>query len=649
MQEVVVCPNCRTKLGIPDNAAEQLIECPSCHTVFSSGPRDVAAPVSQSQHDDSANGFGAALDERHAGAERGSSALAWVITYVVVSALAGGVGLLTWHLTHDSTAQEVTSAPEREQFPDVGPNEESTILSANKDAPPVEFKQFEPTKAEPKKEVLDPPKGDVPEVAAAKKEKPANIEARPKEPPKDEIIIGADGWFEVHCLRGRFHVALPAVPVAQLTNDADSNDVGPEYMAKHPAADLVFRAGATQKGVDASLSPSAPLRSVVKRQFPDIMFDLTTEKDIVHDGVRGHDFLAVGFNKVRVVGRYFRIDYQSGKPRFIWFTAIGPGVSRSAPDVRRFLQSVKFDKGERDIPKGDMAGAKKDPRGEPKIPDTKVSDLKKPDDSKGSRPRLIGDVGEIAGKLNAHVGAVIDLEAKAALLILPAGQIKLFDYPHFKALGAYKLGGGTAYQPVYDKDRGRLFALTPNVKAKDPAGKSGGSQVLMYEIRGLLDGKFNPNSEVTPARTIPLGGFCSRLCLSPDGAWLYALESGNPKAIKVVRVNVATGTLDGALPMPEFTERLNLARDGKVLYALSHLTARTAQGPPPQGAILVVDPGAMKLLKTINIPVDPFAMEVTRGGIAFVSGHGGVRGEIIVVDTAGATPVVALWKGVTPD
>ena len=425
------------------------------------------------------------------------------------------------------------------------------------------------------------------------------------------------------------------MPVVQLTSE-DINDAGPEYTAMHPAADLVFRAGATQKDADSSLVPSAPLRSVVKRQFPEILFDLTTEKDIVHDGVRGHDFLAVGFNKVRVVGRYFRLDYQSGKPRFLWFTATGPGVSRNAPDVRRFFQSVKFDKGDRDI-------------AEAKIPDTKVSDLKKPDDPKGSRPRLVGDVGKMAGKLNAHVGAVIDLEAKAALLILPAGHVKLFDYPDFKPLGAYKLGGGTAYQPVYDKGRGRLFALTPNVKAKDPAGKSGGSQVLMYEIRGLLDGKFNPNSELTPARTIPLGGFCSRLCLSPDGAWLYVLESGNPKAIKIVRVNVATGALDGMLPMPEFTERLNLARDGKVLYALSHLTARTAQGPPPQGAVLVIDPGAMKLLKTINIPIDPFAMEVTRRGIAFVSGHGGVRGEIIVVDTAGASPVVALWKGVTPD
>ena len=119
-----------------------------------------------------------------------------------------GAGLLTWHLTHDSTAQEVTSAPERDHFPDVGTKEEPTILSANKAAPPVEFKQFEPTKEEPKKEVLDPPKADAPKVAAAKQEKPAKIESRPAESPKDEITIGADGWFEVHSLRGRFRVAL---------------------------------------------------------------------------------------------------------------------------------------------------------------------------------------------------------------------------------------------------------------------------------------------------------------------------------------------------------------------------------------------------------------------------------------------------------
>src|SRR5262249_22749462 len=162
-------------------------------------------------------------------------------------------------------------------------------------------------------------------------------------------------------------------------------------------------------------------------------------------------------------------------------------------------------------------------------------------------------------------------DAKAAMLLLPGGQAKLYSYPEFRPLGSYKLSAGSAYRPAYDRDHGRLFALTSSLKAKDPAGKPGGSQVAVYEVRALLDGRLNAQSEIAPAKTIPLGGFCSQLCLSPDGAWLYALDTGNPKSPKVVRVGVPKGDIAGTLGVHEFTDRLTLAKDGKALYALSHV------------------------------------------------------------------------------
>ncbi len=115
-------------------------------------------------------------------------------------------------------------------------------------------------------------------------------------------------------------------------------------------------------------------------------------------------------------------------------------------------------------------------------------------------PAPSGPAGKLVGRLSAHLGAVFDVEAKAALLLLPGGQAKLLDYPSFRPLGTYKLGGGTAYYPVYDKTKGRLYVLTPSAKAKDPAGKPGGSQLVCYDVRGLLAGRLKPRAELRPSR-----------------------------------------------------------------------------------------------------------------------------------------------------
>jgi hypothetical protein len=263
-------------------------------------------------------------------------------------------------------------------------------------------------------------------------------------------------------------------------------------------------------------------------------------------------------------------------------------------------------------------------------------------------PLMPGEVSKIAGQLNPYLGALIDMETNNALLLLPSGQAKLYAYPEFTALGTFKLGAGPAYRPVHDKANGRVFALSPNLKGKDQPGTAGGSQVIIYAIRDLLEGKLKKNSELAPSKTIELGGFCTHLCISPDAETLYALDTSNPKAIKVLRVSVAKGKVDGNVRMPEYTGNLTLARDGKTLYALSHLTPHSIKAPSLEGAILIIDPETMTLTNTVNIPIDPFAMEVTKEGIIFVSGFGGVRTDIAVITIGKRTPVMAMWRGVLP-
>jgi HEAT repeat protein len=265
------------------------------------------------------------------------------------------------------------------------------------------------------------------------------------------------------------------------------------------------------------------------------------------------------------------------------------------------------------------------------------------------RSKTIGDLGKVATTLDLHQGAVIDVDAKTALLFLARGKVKRYSYPEFKPSGTYMLDHGTAFGPIYDKDSGRLFVLEPAYKSELaeslPDKMRRGIQVTVYQIRDLLNRKLkndDKDAKVKASKTISLEGKCSHLCLSPDGAWLYALDQNNyPKEVKVVRVNLATEKIDEKkVDMPDSTFRLSLARDGKTLYALSGDPAFKAKR-----AILAIDAEDMVLKKPINLPVDPFDLVTTKEGVVFVSGSGNKASEITILDVR-TGKVEATWKGV---
>lgn len=285
---------------------------------------------------------------------------------------------------------------------------------------------------------------------------------------------------------------------------------------------------------------------------------------------------------------------------------------------------------------------------DPGAPKIKILDFNVPD---GPGVRNPGTpraelTSKYKGRVSANLGAVFDVDAKAALLLLPGGQAKLFDYPTFKPLATYKLGGGNAYYSVYDKAKARLYVLSPSAKAKDPTNKPGGSQVMCYDVRGVLDGRLNAHAELVPAQVIALGGFCTHSCLSPDGGWLYALDA---KAHKILRVNLSQVKIDASAAVPTYTDGLFLASDGRRLYALAHTAPRTAKGPLPKGTIVVIDAPSLTPVKTVQIATDPFALAATKDEVVFVSSRGGVRGDIGVLDLKQEPPIVATWRGVPPN
>ena len=265
------------------------------------------------------------------------------------------------------------------------------------------------------------------------------------------------------------------------------------------------------------------------------------------------------------------------------------------------------------------------------------------------RSKTIGDLGKAVETLDIHLGAVIDVEEKAALLFLARGQVKHYSYPEFKHSRTYELDAKEAYGPLYDKGNGRLFVLDPAYKytyqANDEDKMRRGIQVTVYQIHDLLNRKLKNNgkdAKVKASKTIRLDGKCSHLCLSPDGAWLYALDRTKyPKEVKVVRVNLATEKIDEKkVDMPDYTSSLSLARDGKTLYALLGDLALKAKG-----AILAIDAEEMVLKKTIDLVFAPSDLVSTKEGIVFVSGSGNKASEITILDIR-TKEVVATWKGV---
>ena len=147
---------------------------------------------------------------------------------------------------------------------------------------------------------------------------------------------------------------------------------------------------------------------------------------------------------------------------------------------------------------------------------------------------------------------------------------------------------------------------------------------------------------------MPLGTFATQLLLSPDGAWLYFLDAQDPKTVKIGRLSTEKGESGGEVALAENTDCVCLSPDGKRIYAGAHVGLRsTIKAKPHKGSIQVIDTAAMKLEKTVDVPIDPFALDASNAGLVFASGGSGSRTEIAVLDVNTAEPALTVWKGLT--
>src|SRR5262249_43552265 len=143
-----------------------------------------------------------------------------------------------------------------------------------------------------------------------------------------------------------------------------------------------------------------------------------------------------------------------------------------------------------------------------------------------------------------------------------------------------------------------------------------------------------------------LDGFVTHMFLSPDGKWLYGLDVGDDKLVKVLKYDADKGTVAAEAALKEGTDVLCLSRDGNSLFSLWHTGAHLpSRQPPYEGGVQWVETATMKVKRSLALGVDAYELDATDDGVVFLSGGSGRAAEITVVDLKATDPAMTTWKG----
>ncbi len=187
----------------------------------------------------------------------------------------------------------------------------------------------------------------------------------------------------------------------------------------------------------------------------------------------------------------------------------------------------------------------------------------------------------------------------------------LWEQP-FEKRGSYKLGKSLLHSLAVD-GQGRLYAQTmPTNPAIVTLARPVVGPIEIYE--GL-----NPKGDAeplpAPTKKIDLRGIVKRLVSSPDGRWVYFLDTHNRK---VGRIDTQAGTVDQTNDkISTGTSSFCLTPDGKKLYCCSDTNR-----------IDVLDAATLQLEKAVTLSAgQPVDIAATDKGVVFLLGRGQGPGQ----------------------
>ncbi len=238
-------------------------------------------------------------------------------------------------------------------------------------------------------------------------------------------------------------------------------------------------------------------------------------------------------------------------------------------------------------------------------------------------------------KLDHFLSATIAPDSRSAWVSWPNKRLELISCTDFVTKATYKVTK-RCYRVAVD-GRGMLYAVAQRTEPGQlplPWWDFGIADLQVFDTR-----TFGPaGGEVTPKKTIPVGGIITHLCLSPDDNWLYYLDTHNRK---VGKVNLKDGSEAGSTgAIAGGTNGLCLTPDGKKLYTCSS-----------NNVVQVLDPATLKVEKTIHFDdVSPTGLQATDKGNVFLNSGKGQWTHIYLLyaarDYQGEKAKAIPWAGV---
>jgi WD40 repeat protein len=274
------------------------------------------------------------------------------------------------------------------------------------------------------------------------------------------------------------------------------------------------------------------------------------------------------------------------------------------------------------------------------IPDlTKRPGPIQPDLDRAPAPS-IPDLAPI-GQVTPFTAAVVDPEG--AILVFTRDRfLRRHAGANLAVKGNYWLGA-LAYHAVLDAPRGLVYVAVsePRTLTQTPAGSwHGWGDLHIYDVKDILKGK-ESGGILRPVAVLPLNTPIADLILSSDGAALYYLDVRDPSKSVVGKIDTAGRKKVAELVLDQPAVALRAGPGGKTLYAAG---VQTLPGGKREGVLQWIDPGELKVTRTLPLDLVPIDLQVGEG-VAFVLGEG--ANPLGVVDLKPEPPaLVARWPGV---
>ncbi|MGE3806349.1 MAG: hypothetical protein AB7K24_16900 [Gemmataceae bacterium] len=194
-------------------------------------------------------------------------------------------------------------------------------------------------------------------------------------------------------------------------------------------------------------------------------------------------------------------------------------------------------------------------------------------------------------------------------------KLERITVPDFKTSGVYAVPKWT-YGMALD-GRGILYTAAQRA----PGKASDGPKLLGLADIDIYDTNKITGDTLQPVNSLTVGGVLVELCLSPDDAYLYYLDSHNRK---IGRVDLARQKIDRESPeLIRDTRAMCLSADGKKLYTCSE----------DENTVQVLDPATLKVEKSIKLKEGgPKNLQATNTGHVFLNGGRGINGRIYLLD-----------------